>query len=406
MRSVRLLIVVCLLVFAMAACGQPDSSSMAAGSSPVGEIELGRLNDPDIALPAADGSWGILDPGDQGSAPPPCLDGIEVTSLTLVSAAASRSSIVAADGVQVFVSGYSGDRVGAVPPGVKPGDPIALAAMRCDPVSGIPGSSLLLGSIGLDGRPTGLTAIAGVGAPEGAPQVGQPRDAEFWVAFSVQRDTLVVVISTPGGPEPCCYGEELWSYDIPTGVWSQPNVPAQEGAHQHGLPSLLANGGLIENITDGQTQWTTYRGETLWRQEEGVVVDVAADASAALFTVLGSEYQWVVLGQDGELRSIFTGNRDGYTDYPTPTAQFGPNASVAYAGLWSFVPAPSPGMGGETVLGLWEIDLTSGIQTKIMDLPGVIGFRVLPRGGGLLVNIGQRDDPESQTWEIWPLPSR
>lgn len=396
----------------MAACGRVTESGTTVASpvpsdAPLAgavKAQLGSLRTPDIALPAADGSWGILDRGEP-DASLPCMDEPRgLSPLQVVTAGGSRSTILAEDGSEVFPGWSVEGTIGTVPPGARPGDPIALRTVRCDPVSGLITNSLLLGTISSDGLPTGLRPIVGAGAPDGAPTGEQFRYANYWPAFSPQRDTLVVVISTPGGPEPCCYEEAVWSYDLTSGVWSERSDPAQGGAHEHGWPTVLDGGGLIETITTGMVSWTAFRGEILWSDGQVGPPDLAPDGSAALFTVVsggGGSFHWELLTGDGQLRTISTGNLGGYTDYGLPRARFGSSASTAYAGLWEFV--PDPDMGGQVVLALWEIDLASGTQTKVVDLPGALDVRVLPGGGALLVRLGEFGDPESETWEIWSV---
>lgn len=356
------------------------------------------------ALPAADGSWIAVEtePFPQAQEFLPCVwDGISVRRLVTSSAGKEPSELRSADGSQILDTSSVVTR----PPGVRAGDPVAVSSLSCDSATGEPTRALLLGSVGENGIPAGLTPILGPGAPVSAPSIDPVRWPDFSSAFSPDRTRLTVVITidctTPDSSP--CYRSEPWNYDLSTGTWSEREDPSFKNRGLFGAPTVFADGSLLESFDEGQWSWMTYRGSPLYENEVAGVADLAPDGLTALIGASSAREGKTVqslqlLSMDGTQRTLYEALGEGpeYWDGGFCCASFGADGSTVYIGIWSEPPAT------DGFFTLWSIDVATGTQTKLVETPGARYFRLLPDGSGILVAVDSPSgDSGSRTWELW-----
>lgn len=393
----------------LAACGRvadPAQTAPAPSTSdPIvvaSSTPLGALRSP-MVLPATDGTWIIVDREEVSDAEVedslPCVwwHPASVGRLTKVSPGSGRSELVAADGSEIFVSGVS--PLVTTPPTARVGDPIAVSSLRCDPRSDEPTRTLLLGVIGEDGTPQGLSPILGLGAPIGAPPITPNRMVEFAPTFSADRSILVVTVTIDCTAEITCHRSELWNFDLRTRRWSERDDPSYKGYGRFGAPLVLSDGSLLEIFDEGMSQWTTFRGSLLFdgdrRDTYGVGASLAPDGSAILLRVSSREdtQRVEILGLDGSRRTVYEVPASESPEMCC--ASYGADAQTIYLGRWSH---PS---GQEAHLSLWSVDVATGMEHRLIDVPGASSFILLPDASGLLVPTG---GPSTSTWgAVWEL---
>ena len=366
-RSLALLLPLALLV---AACGRGQepgggtpaptpTETPAASESVAPRFDATRIaaTDPlgsgmvQAVLPASDGSSTVLVTGTLPGNATGC-EGMPLEGLMSLAGGGDPTPVLAADGSEIT----DGVRI-ALPPVAAVDHPVALAS-TCESFT----SRVLLGIVGHGGVPTDLVAIAGVGAPAGAPAF----ETLFDLSFSPDATTLYAVIG-PYSAEPLGGTPDttLWSYDVAGGTWSQVT------SAQPGLIAAVAFGdGGIAQIVGG----TVLHGGHEFPANGATRLVVGPDGET-IGLAGGSGLQ--VISPDGTLRTLDTASI-GFVGF---TAD---GSGIVYARV-----------NGNDVT-LVQVDLLTEVASDL-GTSAWGWFAVYPDGSGLAVTV---DGPNAERWSF------
>lgn len=404
MRRAPIMLLCVSIALTAVACGRvTDEADASTPETPVPTFDMTAVTSKSVLgafpgseplpLPTSAGGWVFI--GEQAPATPLCAT-VDAASgrLVAVSADGEINEVRTADGALILDPGVS------TPPAARVGDPVAIAALDCERRE-----SLLLGTIGEDGAPTGLVPILGRGAPAGAPAVDTYLQVRFVPSFSADRTTLLVNVLSDCSAEIACTRSELWNYDLRAESWSMRRDPTYPDGWW-GLPLILSDGSVFEVVEESGYRWTTFRGATLYGRDDYVsAAMLAPDGNSALFRVediSGWTESVQIVGTDGIPRKVYETPIEGdigVSDGEVDTAGFGPDPSTVYLGLWS--------TGTDTHLSLWSVDIATGTKEELLriatytyssDLPyrtTVPSVILLPDGSGALVQTWD------EVWELW-----
>lgn len=374
-----------LLVLGAAACGTSGSATDTPAPIPTGTTPTpaALAYDPTAvisksvlgpgrvlaALPTADGGTRIL-VNDRLPGTELGCEGMPVEGLLALDDDGNAAPVLAADGGSIV----NGVTIATPPGALHEGSLVALSSM-CEGFT----SQVLVGTIGADGIPTGIVAIAGFEGSQPDRVAGAPEfDTLVDMTWTPDSSRLLLVTSAYNFDAPERPDNHLWEYDPVSATWTE-RTDAPEGIQR----ALVTASGVLVTMA-GESM--LYGGHEFAREGASHFV-LAPDAET--IAVVGPQ-QLRIITPDGAITPIADGD----------------------IGVAEFLPD------GSGLIYTRTLPDASGVRFAYLSLDGQatadLGtrywgwFAVAPDGSGLYVTAGDLGsdgytDSEAEFWSFAPL---